>query len=106
MAQGIRVNDETMALDVIHKVGPGSHFLAEKHTLQHFKEEHLFSELVDRRSYAAWKKAGSKSLVKMAREKAKEILKEHQPTPLDKDVQKEISDIIRRAESELAKPSS
>ncbi len=106
MAQGIKVDDETMALDVIHKVGPGGHFLAEKHTLQHFKEEHLFSELVDRRSYAAWKKAGSKSLVEMAREKAKEILKEHQPTPLDKDVQKEISDIIRRAESELAKPSS
>lgn len=43
----------------------------------------------------------------MAREKAKEILKEHQPTPLDKDVQKEISEIIRRAESEiLAKKSS
>ena len=106
MAQGIRVDDETMALDAIHKVGPGGHFLAEKHTLQHFKEEHLFSELVDRRSYAAWKKAGAKSLVETAREKAKEILKEYQPTPLDKDVQKEISDIIRRAESELAKYSS
>jgi len=105
-AQGIRVDDETMALDVIHKVGPGGHFLAEKHTLQHFKEEHLFSELVDRRSYTAWKKTGSKSLVEIAREKAKEILKEHQPTPLDKDVQKEISEIIRRAESELTKSSS
>jgi len=105
-AQGIRVDEETMALDVIHKVGPGGHFLAEKHTLQHFMEEHFYSELLDRSSYAAWKKAGSKSLVEMAREKAKEILKEHQPTPLDKDVQKEISDIIRRAESELAKHSS
>jgi len=56
MAQGMRVDDETMALDVIQKVGSGGHFLAEKHTLQHFKDEHLFSELVDRRSYAAWKK--------------------------------------------------
>jgi len=103
MAQGIRVDDETMALNVIHKVGPGGHFLAEKHTLQHFQEEHLFSELVDRSSYESWKKAGAKSLVELAKEKAKEILKQHQPTPLDKDVQKEISDIIRRAESELAK---
>ena len=106
MAQGIRVDDETLALDVIHKVGPGGHFLAEKHTLQHFTEEHIFSELVDKGSYASWKKAGSKSLIEMARERAKEILKEHQPAPLDKDVQKEISDIIRRAESELAKRSS
>ena len=106
MAQGIRVDDETLAIDVIHKVGLGGHFLAEKHTLQHFVEEHFFSELVDRSSYDAWKKAGAKSLVEMARERAKEILREHQPTPLDKDVQKEISDIIRRAESELAKYSS
>jgi len=100
MAQGIRVDDETLALDVIHKVGPGGHFLAEKHTLQHFTEEHIFSELVDKGSYASWKKSGSKSLIEMARERAKKILKEHNPAPLDKDVQKEISDIIRRAESE------
>jgi len=106
MAQGIKVDDETMALDIIHKVSPGGHFLAEKHTLQHFTEEHIFSELADKSSYEAWKKAGAKSLVEMAGERAKEILKEHQPTPLDKDVQKEISDIIRRAESELAKGSS
>ena len=106
MAQGIRVDDETLALDVIHKVGPGGHFLAEKHTLQHFTEEHIFSELVDKGSYASWKKSGSKSLIEMARERAKKILKEHNPAPLDKDVQKEISDIIRRAESEIAKRSS
>jgi trimethylamine--corrinoid protein Co-methyltransferase len=106
MPQGISVDDETLALDVIHKVGPGGHFLAEKHTLQHFTEEHIFSELVDKGSYASWKKSGSKSLIEMARERVKKILKEHNPAPLDKDVQKEISDIIRRAESELAKRSS
>jgi len=45
-------------------------------------------------SYDAWKKAGGKSMVKRAREKAEEILKEHWPTPLDKDVQREISEKI------------
>jgi len=87
--QGIEVNDETLAIDVIDKVGPGGHFLAEKHT--------------DRQSYDAWKKAGGKSMVKRAREKTEEILKEHWPTPLDKDVQKEISEIIGRAEKKLPK---
>jgi trimethylamine--corrinoid protein Co-methyltransferase len=101
--QGIEVNDETLAVDVIDKVGPGGHFLAEKHTLNHFKESLFFSELTDRNSYDGWKKAGGKSMVKRAREKAEEILKEHWPTPLDKDVQKEISEIIERAEKELPK---
>jgi len=101
--QGIEVNDETLAVDVIDKVGPGGHFLAEKHTLNHFKDVLFFSELTDRHSYDAWKKAGGKSMVKRARERAEEILKEHWPTPLDKDVQKEISEIISRAEKELPK---
>ncbi len=101
--QGIEVNDETLAVDVIDKVGPGGHFLAEKHTLKHFEDVLFFPELTDRHSYDAWKKAGGKSMVKRAREKAEEILKEHWPTPLDKDVQKEISEIIRRAEKMLPK---
>jgi trimethylamine--corrinoid protein Co-methyltransferase len=101
--QGIEVNDETLAIDVINKVGSGGHFLAEKHTLKHFKDVLFFPELADRHSYDAWKKAGGKSMVKRAREKAEQILKEHWPKPLDKDVQKEISEIIGRAEKELPK---
>ncbi|UCE44318.1 MAG: trimethylamine methyltransferase family protein [Candidatus Bathyarchaeota archaeon] len=104
--RGIDLNDETLALDVIHKVGPSGHYLAEKHTLQHFKEEHFFPELADRSSYDSWKKSGGKSLVEKAREKAERILEEHWPTPLDTDVQKEISEIIRRAEDELPKSAA
>ncbi len=101
--QGIEVNDETLAVDVINKVGPGGHFLAEKHTLKHFKEELFFPELTDRNSYDAWKKTGGKSMIRRAKERAEEILEEHWPTPLDREVQKEISEIISRAEKELPK---
>jgi len=102
-AQGIEVNDETLAVDVINKVGSSGHFLAEKHTLKHFKDVLFFPELTDRNSYDAWKKTGGKSMVKRARERAEEILRDHWPTPLDKDSQKEISEIISRAEKELPK---
>jgi len=102
-AQGIEVNDETLAVDVINKVGSSGHFLAEKHTLKHFKDVLFFPQLTDRQSYDAWKKTGGKSMIKRAREKAEQILKEHWPTPLDKDAQKEISEIISRAEKELPK---
>jgi len=101
--QGIEVNDETLAVDVINKVGSSGHFLAEKHTLKHFKDVLFFPELTDRNSYDGWKKTGGKSMVKRAREKAEQILKEHWPTPLDKDAKKEIAEIISRAEKELPK---
>jgi len=103
LVQGVEVSDETLALDVIHKVGPGGEYVSQKHTLEHFHKEYFYPELTATRGYAAWRKAGAKTLVEKAREKAKEILKEHWPTPLDKDVQKEISDIVKKAEKELSK---
>ena len=35
---GVPVNDETLALDMMDRVGPGGHYLDEDHTLRHYKE--------------------------------------------------------------------
>lgn len=101
LAQGIEVNDETLALDLIGKVGPGGNFLAERHTLDHLRKEHFIPELTDRRSYEAWLKDGAKDLVKRAKEKVKTILEKHRPEPLKTDVAKEIREIIKRADKDL-----
>jgi len=101
--RGVEINDETLALDVIHKVGPGGHYLAQKHTMNHFMKEQFIPELIDRSGYAEWKKNGEKTLVDRAREKVKKILKEHSVPPLDKDIQKELNNIIKRAEKQLPK---
>jgi trimethylamine--corrinoid protein Co-methyltransferase len=101
--QGVEINDETLALDVVHKVGPGGHYLAQKHTMDNFMKEQFIPELIDRSSYDEWRKNGEKSLVDKAREKVKNILKEHSVPPLDKDIQKELDKIIKRAEKELRK---
>jgi len=101
--RGVEVNDETLALDVVHNVGPGGHYLAQKHTMNHFMKEQFIPELIDRSGYDEWKKNGEKSLVDRAKEKVKKILKEHSVPPLDKDIQKELDSIIKRAEKELPK---
>jgi len=101
--RGVEINDETLALDVIHKVGPGGHYLAQKHTLNHFMKAQFIPELIDRSGYDEWKKNGEKNLVERAREKVKKILKEHSVPPLDKDIQKELYNITKRAEKELPK---
>jgi len=101
--RGVEVNDETLAIDVIKKVGPGGHYLAQKHTMDNFIKEQFIPELIDRSSYDEWKKNGEKSLVDRARKKVKKILKEHSVPPLDKDIKKELNNIIKRAEKELPK---
>ncbi len=101
LAQGIEVNGDTLALNIIRKVGPGGNFLAEKHTLDYLRKEHFIPELTDRRSHQAWLKDGSKDIVERAKERVKTILEKHQPEPLEKDVHSEIQDIIARANSDL-----
>ena len=49
--RGIEVNEESLALDVINKVGPGGNFLLEEHTLHHFRKELWHPELMDRNNY-------------------------------------------------------
>ena len=100
--EGLEVNDDTLALDVIDKVGPGGHFLGEKHTLQHFREGWM-PEITDMETFEIWEKKGSKSIAQVAKEKTKEILATHKVEPVPEDVEREISRILKRAEAELLK---
>lgn len=102
LAQGIEVKGDALALDLIHKVGPGGNYLAERHTLEHFRKEQFIPDLTDRRPYETWLRDGAKDVVKKAKEKVKTILEKHQPEPLEKDVQREIQDVIKRADQGLA----
>jgi trimethylamine--corrinoid protein Co-methyltransferase len=94
------VNDDTLAVDVINKVGPGGIYLGEKHTLKHFRERWM-SRLSDIDSFETWEKKGSKSIGEVAREKVKEILATHRPAPIPGDVKEEIAQILNRADAEL-----
>ncbi len=96
LVDGIIANRDTLALDVIGKVGPGGHFMAEKHTLTWLKKEHLIpSDVIDRSSLEAWKKQGSMNMASRAREIVNRILKEHVPESLPTDVEKDLSDALR-----------
>lgn len=96
--QGIEVNDETLAVDVIDKVGPGGTFLAEEHTLEFFQREHWVPRLMNRQRRGPWSRSGGKDLMYLARETAMRILKEHQPTPLPEDLRKGIRKVVEEAE--------
>ena len=98
--EGFEVNEDTLAVDIIDKVGPGGIFLGEKHTVQHFRERWM-SRLSDISSYETWEKRGSRTIDEVAREKVREILATHKVTPIPEDVEKEIGRILKRAEAEL-----
>jgi trimethylamine--corrinoid protein Co-methyltransferase len=93
---GVSLDAESLALEVIHQVGPGGDFLTARHTLKHFRELWQPS-LFDRRRADDWVAAGSKRLNQRLRDKTVAIIEEHQPEPLPDSVQEELAYVLRQA---------
>jgi trimethylamine--corrinoid protein Co-methyltransferase len=99
---GVAITGETLALDVIDRVGPGGHFLAEKHTVQHFRENWR-STLFDRDNREVWESGGAFTMGDRATAQVQEILKSHKPAPLGEPEAAKLAAIIERAEERVRK---
>lgn len=97
VSRGIDFDEEALAVDLIKKVGPGGTYISQRHTLDRLRKEHYMPRISDRTFYAGWQRNGSKQLRDVAREKAKMILASHEPMPLDKDVDNELTKILKEA---------
>jgi trimethylamine--corrinoid protein Co-methyltransferase len=75
--RGITVNAETLARDVIQKVGPGGNFIQEEHTFRHFRNELWMPTLMSRQPYETWRQEGSKDMSRRVQDKVKAILDTH-----------------------------
>ena len=98
LLEGVEVNEETMAADLIHKVGPiPGMFLDQAHTRKWYKTEQYVPAMADKMPYGEWVKQGSKNALAHAREKFEEILASHNPEPLTPQQEQEIEDILKDA---------
>jgi trimethylamine--corrinoid protein Co-methyltransferase len=95
----IEINPNTLALDVIEKVGPGGNYLAEKNTLQHYREV-WYNDLIDRKRYDAWVKEGEQTMGERLNQKVKEILKAYKVRALSIEVEKQFAKRFAQAEEE------
>lgn len=71
---GIKVNDDTLAFDLIKKAGPGGHFISARHTRRHMRTELYKPRLSDRETRDRWRDEGEKDIRQRAAGKAQEIL--------------------------------
>ena len=104
IARGIQVDDETLALDVIHKAGPGGNFLTEAHTLKNFRKEVWYPRLLDRRPYSRWVAEGSLTLGQRLNMMTRETLEKHSPEPLEPSIRRTLDGILARGVKNAGKP--
>ncbi len=101
LKRGITVNEETLALDVIKRVDIGGMFLKEKHSRDHYLQEHVQAKIIDHYSRRKWERMGSKDMVMRAKERVDELVKSHESKPLDRDIRKNLKEIIKQVKKGL-----
>jgi trimethylamine---corrinoid protein Co-methyltransferase len=96
--QGIDVDAEHLALEVIDSVGPGGNFMTHAHTLKHMRTEYYPGNgVTDRKSRTKWEQEGKPNAGERARQMAKKILAAPEVPYLPKD----IDSVIKTKYSEI-----
>lgn len=94
--QGVPVNPDTLALEAIARTRPGSGFVSDEHTFNHFRDSQWAPRIIDRKRYDLWEKAGRKDMYERANLRAKELLLKHQTPSLPIEVEEIITDVLER----------
>jgi trimethylamine--corrinoid protein Co-methyltransferase len=97
-AGGIEVNEETLALEMVKRVGPRGNYLMEKHTVQQMRQI-PFSDLILETSKRS--RTGARAEIETAQEQSKWILRNHEPEPLEEAVQAELERLLAAADREM-----
>jgi len=95
--EGVKVDDDTLAFDVIKEVGPGGHFISSAHTRKHMRSEHYYPSLSDRLTREQWESEGRKDACRRAKERVSQLLSEPEfrlPSSARKKVLSEIPGIM------------
>lgn len=101
--QGMEISEEQLAFEVINQVGPGGHFLQQRHTMKHFRNELWQSKVFTRQAIENWKDSGSKDVEARVREKIVSTLESHATPPLSDNILTELERIKNEGEKELTK---
>ncbi len=100
--RGIKVNEDTLAADLVAKVGPNNTFIMEEHTLANFRDEYYYSPLANRLNALAWEAAGAKDAVERAADLVHDILAAPTQPFLTEDQSREVRGLLAKAEGALA----
>jgi trimethylamine--corrinoid protein Co-methyltransferase len=99
--QGMHVDDENLAVDIIKSVGPGGDFLMQDHTMKYMRTLPSVPNLIERNNRENWLASGGKGLAERAAERAAEILADHKPVPLSDEAKSALRVIVEESSAEM-----
>jgi trimethylamine--corrinoid protein Co-methyltransferase len=101
ITRGIEVNEDTLAVDTIHNVGPNGHYLREPNTRRHYRTEYWYPNLCDRRNYEEWEMMGKTTMRERVIARTRELLATHQPSHIKPETEAAIQQVLEEAEERV-----
>lgn len=101
-AEGVNFDRLAEAMEAVHRVGPGGHYLGDTFTLMHFQDAFFSPEILDYEAYEQWQAKGRKDMPVRTREKAEQLLNDYQSPALDPDRIEALNYFVARRESEIS----
>lgn len=107
LTKGIKYDDESLAVDLIDRVGYGGDYVSQKHTVKHFKEEVFYPTFMNRKQYPSWKEEGMRTVNEKLKDKAVSIIEKEIPVQLSEHTLKIFDEIYadRKRQMETEKKS-
>lgn len=101
VSRGVEVTPETLAIDVVDEVGPGGHFMQTDHTVENFRKELWFPQMIVRGTYGQWEAQGKQDMTQRLNAKARDIMVNHKAAPIPADVREKMDKILKERERKL-----
>jgi len=98
---GVRIDDNALALDAFQEVGPGNHFFGCAHTMRNYQTAFWDSEAADNDPFEKWEAGGSVDAATRANRRWKKLLEEYEAPPLDAATDAALTDFVERRKASM-----
>ncbi len=98
---GVKIDDDQLAVEAFAEVGPGNHFFGCSHTMKHYETAFWDSELSDNEPFEKWEAAGSPDAAMRANRLWKKRLAEYEAPALDPGVREALEDFVTARKAEV-----
>jgi trimethylamine---corrinoid protein Co-methyltransferase len=92
--RGIEINETTLMLDLIDRVGPGGEFISCEETARQFRAEIWRPRLMDRLPWGDWTRKGGRGMQERIHERIQTILSTQEPPALPEGAFEQIQGIL------------
>jgi trimethylamine--corrinoid protein Co-methyltransferase len=99
---GIRIDDDQLAVEAFAEVGPGNHFFGCSHTLRHYETAFWDSDLSDNEPFEKWEAEGSTDAATRANLQWKKRLAEYEAPALEESIRDELHAFVAQRKSAYA----